>query len=214
MKFLKYLIFAILGLIGLLILIIIITPFVVDMDKYKDMAAKQISEELNRQISIEGISLSVFSGLGVSLDDLNIKDSVNFPGDFISLNSFEIKVKIIPLIFKKVEVDKIILVGPQISIKRDINDNWNFDDLINKFSNETNSTPNDNILNPLTVKANENSDIPAKLFISKLEIKDGTINFDDRKKGRISNIENINILVKNLFSEKPLDNPIYCHITW
>jgi len=204
LKTIKVLFFIALGLVGLLLLILIMTPLIIDMDKYKNMAAKRLGDELNREISIENISLSIFTGLGVSLNNLQIKDSKAFSGEFISIKSFDIKVKIIPLIFKNIEVEKIILNEPKITIKRDLNGNWNFDDIKQRFGNGTKSNNENNQQEPGKKAADPKGEVPTKLLVSKFAMKNGTIAFTDKKTNRTTKIKEINLFVKNIFSGEPI----------
>ena len=68
MKRLLKIISLILASIFLFILLgIIILPYIIDLNKYKDMAVRELGRSLNREVSIEDIKVTILTGIGIEL---------------------------------------------------------------------------------------------------------------------------------------------------
>lgn len=112
----------VLWIIGILIALIIITSVVVRIiftkEKLISMIQPRVEEALHRKVVIEDISPSIFRGLGVDIKGLKIS---NLPGfeqeDLFRIKNFSVRVKLLPLLKKRIEIRKIILDKPEIFIE-------------------------------------------------------------------------------------------------
>ncbi|HVP36981.1 MAG TPA: AsmA family protein [Terriglobales bacterium] len=105
--------------IALLIIVSIAVRLIFTKEKLIAMVQPQVEKALSRKVSIEDISPSIFSGLGVDIKGLEIS---NLPGyeqkDLFKIKNFSVRVKLWPLLKKRIEVRKIILDQPEIFIEK------------------------------------------------------------------------------------------------
>src|SRR5207249_2642168 len=75
-------------------------------DRLKALVIPPIEEATHRSVTIDDISISVFPGIAISIDNLRIS---NPPGtsfdrnDFVSLKNLKLNLKILPLFRKRME---------------------------------------------------------------------------------------------------------------
>ena len=108
----------------LLFIIIAIGVFVFavtfDANKYKDMLSEKIQEAIDKDVRIGNISLNVFPGLAFRLDGLAIKDKgESWDNIILSAGSIDASLKLMPLLKKDIEVERLKLRGLEIVIDKD-----------------------------------------------------------------------------------------------
>jgi AsmA protein len=88
------------GLLLLVVAALLIVPKFVNLQKYKPHIEKKVSEALGRPFSMGGdLHLSLFPWAGVALSDLHVGNPPGFTEkDFLSVRSFEVRVKLWPLL--------------------------------------------------------------------------------------------------------------------
>jgi AsmA protein len=137
-KVIKWVCIVLGGIVVLVILALLIIPAFVDIQKYKPHIEAQVSEATGRPFTLGGdLSLSLFPWAGVSLSDMRLGSPDGFAEkDFVTVKSFEVRVKLLPLIAKDIRVKRFSLAGPRIVLERleDGRVNW---EGIGKTSEET-----------------------------------------------------------------------------
>ncbi|MEG3638270.1 AsmA family protein [Magnetococcus sp. PR-3] len=120
------------GLIGLIVLIIVVLlaiPMFVDPNDHKQTIAEKVREATGRELSLNGdLNLSLFPWAGVTIDSAALGNPMGL-GDgqsMVKLNKIDVRMKLMPLLSKQVEVDRIIIDGLEANLIRDKNgrDNW------------------------------------------------------------------------------------------
>ena len=177
----------------------IILPYVIDLNKYKDIAVKELGRSLNREVSIEDIKLTILTGIGVELKNIKIKNQPVFSkGDLLTLDGIRFRIKLLPLIKGRIEFNKVIINKPTLLLEKNKKGDWNFSDLSGQDKSEKPA--------PKTLKKDDKSsfDLLSILLISDLELKNGSIRAND------INIRNMNIKVKDI----SIGNPIKIDASW
>lgn len=88
-------------------------------ERAKELAIEKISTALERRVTIEGVSLSFWGGLGVYLEDIKIDNPPEFEQPYLlTAAALDVKLSLIPLLFKRVEIDQVILEKPVIFMQR------------------------------------------------------------------------------------------------
>lgn len=88
-------------------------------EKIKEMAVERISSILDRQVTIDGISVSFLGGLGAYLEGIKISNPEGFrEAYFLDAKALDVKLQLLPLLKKQVAVDRLILVEPEIALRR------------------------------------------------------------------------------------------------
>lgn len=169
---LKIILFTVSGLIGLLVLAALALLFFVDANTYKPRLEAAASKALGMEVSIGGrLGIGFFPGLHLTLEDGHIR---NRGTDLISARRARLGIELLPLLQKKIRVDKIVLNRPAISIERDRDGKFNFQKL-------------------------EVSDKPLPVLdLAKVSFSDGTIAYTDQKSGQGFEAANCNLDLRHL----------------
>jgi AsmA protein len=89
----------------------------------------EIEEALQRKVAIGDIAIGIFKGIDIR--EFSIKESDGI-SDFVTCENFVLKFKLLPLLSRNVVIDKMILKGPDIRIKRNVDNTYNFSDIAKK----------------------------------------------------------------------------------
>ena len=113
------------------LVLVVLAPFMVNLDRYKGTILARVEPYLGRDIDFTHIELTILSGLGAEIQGLRVADNPRFSSaDFISLDSLQVRVELLPLLKKEIKVRKIILKGPMISVARNAGGEFSFDDIL------------------------------------------------------------------------------------
>jgi AsmA protein len=115
---------------AVLLLAVISLPFLINVDRFKPMLESELSTELNREVKLGNLKLSLFAG-EVSADDLSISEDQSFGKPaFIKASSLRVGAKIWPfLISRKLIVTYLTIDQPEIALVQAPAGNWNFSSL-------------------------------------------------------------------------------------
>jgi AsmA protein len=108
------------ALIVLLLIVLLVLPRFVDIQQYKPRIEERVSVATGRPFSLGGdLSLSLFPWAGVSFSDLHLGNPQGFQEkDFVSVKSFEIRVKLLPLLFKDIRIKRFVVDGARIVLEK------------------------------------------------------------------------------------------------
>ena len=126
----KYLGLALGLLIAALGALFFIVPSFIPSDVYKTRIEEQLSRELGRDIVISGeVRLSTFPVIRARTGALSVSNPDGFDRDTLAtLESLEARIKLLPLLSRRVEIASFTLVEPDIWLQRraDGQTNWTF----------------------------------------------------------------------------------------
>lgn len=178
---------------------IIILPYVIDLNKYKEIAVRELGRSLNRDVSIEDIRLTILTGIGIELKNIKVKNPPSFSkADLLALDGIRFRIKLLPLIKGRMEFNKVIINKPSLLLERNKKGDWNFSNISEKEK-----------LEKPAVKAAKETDkasfnLLAALLISDLELKGGSVKTD------VIKIKDMNIKVKDI----SIGSPIKIDASW
>ena len=127
---LKKLLMTISAFIAVLVVLVIIAGAIIFTRVDKTFVAARMSESLNRQVYVEKIDVSLFCVLsGIEVKNVavsNFKTPLELeslqgkpvqPGDvFAGMDAFRFKVKMLPLLARRVELKEVVLYSPVIHL--------------------------------------------------------------------------------------------------
>jgi len=203
-KVIKWLCIIVSGLLVLVIAALLIVPRFVDFQKYKPEIEKRVTEATGRPFTLGGdISFSLFPWAGVSLSDLHLGNPSDFKEkDFLSVKSFEVRVKLLPLLLRDIQVKRFLLEGPRIVLERNKKGRGNWEG-IGKPSGDTLAKPSKKIEKP--AEAEPGAGLPIKaLAVGEFAITKGTILWIDQVTGERKEISDVSLRLE----EVSLDHPI------
>ena len=120
----KFLIITASAVAVIVIALIAFVKIYVTPEKVKGFIIPFAEQSLNRKINIGEINISLLKGIG--LKDFAIKES-DGKTDFVKCKDFVLKFKLLPLLAKKVIVDELKVVSPEVYVQRDKDGRFNFE---------------------------------------------------------------------------------------
>ena len=121
----------VLGLVALLVVAIIVIPMVIDPNDYREQIQTEVKNSTGRDLTIGGdLKLSVFPWIGIEINQVALSNAKGFKApEFAKIELAEVKVKLLPLLSKQVEVSTVVLKGLQLNLEKNKSGQTNWDDL-------------------------------------------------------------------------------------
>jgi AsmA protein len=179
----------------LLIAAVVILPQVVDPNDYKDRIAALVTEQTGRKLKIQGnISLSVFPWLGVKLGTVELANAPGFEAPvFARIDQLQIRVRILPLLSKRVEADVVTVRGLTINLERNKNGQDNWRDLL-KAAPEKKSG-----------KGGPEPSMAGALMIGGVDVRDASVTWADQTSGNRFALTNLSFKTSEVTLVNPVD---------
>lgn len=156
----------------------------------KAVIITQMQEILHRPVQIDGF---VLTPNGMKLRGVKVLDNSGIPGGYLMVSDFAlITVKFAPLLRRRVELNDVKLVAPQIQFYRDERGIWNTADFF--VSSHTAETAK---------KSQGPFVLPFSLAADRTVIEGGVLNVSDRLLNRKFKFEKFNLTVKEFDMHKP-----------
>jgi len=161
-------------------------------EKVKAMAIEKISSALDREVSIEGISVSFWGGIGAYLENIKIANPDRFEHKyFLDAKALDVKLRFWPLLKKQVMVDRLILVEPEIVLHKLSDGTTNY-----KFGVVDSLAPE-----AVREKLTEESKLAVSaVSFENLAVKNGRLNYTDDS-------SNISVVVAGLKLDSKVETP-------
>ncbi len=109
---------------GALFIIVVVASVVFiksfDVKKYKPQIEQAVAENTGRSFTLgDDMDVSIFPWVGVKLSDLHLGNPDGFgQRDMLFVKHFEVRLKVIPLLSKKIEVKTFVLDTPKIYLEK------------------------------------------------------------------------------------------------
>ncbi|MEN8265198.1 MAG: AsmA family protein [Nitrospirota bacterium] len=154
----------------IIIVLFVLIKFYVTPERIKEFVVSTAEKSVNRKINIGEINISLLTGIGIK--EFAIKEA-DEKADFIRCNEFILKFKLLPLISKRVIVDELRLVSPDIRISRNKKGKYNFEDIGKK------EVPDKAVEEK---EGETDKGLPISLLLNKISISDAKFSFKDLMK--------------------------------
>ena len=175
------------GLMVLVVAALLSISWFLDVKRLKPQIAGRIQEAVGRPVTLDGDPRLTFLPLPtLKLADVHIGNPAGFDQpDFLYVKSFEMRVKLLPLFHKDVQVVSLSLEKPRIFLERNKSgmDNW-------EFVREKTETPQSNYgLSGFMVK--------------QISLAGGTLDFIDEASGKQQEIYDMQFDLKDVSLDRP-----------
>ncbi|MCP3940506.1 MAG: AsmA family protein [Desulfobacteraceae bacterium] len=202
--FMKWVLIIGVGLLVLIVGAVLLIPRFVDVQKYKPMVEKLVAEQTGRSFSMgDDITLSVFPWVGVSLSDIHLGNSKGFENtDMITVKRFEVRLKVMPLLSRRIEVSTFVLDTPRFFLEKAKNGKANWEDIGpgTKLKKEKAVSPKE----PGTVDPLD-ADLSIKsLIVGNFSILNGSVSYVDRATGLKKEVTNLDLVLNDISFDKPI----------
>jgi len=193
-------------IVGCLVVVIIaallLIPMFVDVQKYKPMLESKVSEATGRPFSVgDDLHLSLFPWAGVSFSDLRLGNPAGFSEkDFVTVKSFEVRIKLLPLLSKDIQIKRFVLDAPHIVLVKNKNGRTNWEQP-KQPSKETPTKKEEKA--PAGVKGG--LDLPIKaLTVGNLAVNNGSLIWIDHTSDTRKEITDLNLTLADVSMERPV----------
>jgi len=174
----------------LIIIAVFALPFFVDPNNFKPEIAAAVKDKTGRDLTLTGeLKLSIFPWLGISTGQMALGNAAGFQDQpFATLEESDIKVKLLPLLSKKIEVSRIVLKGLTLHLAKNPQGASNWDDLTTTDVTKTAAIP------PLNNSGEPNTgNALAVLAIGGIAVENARITWDDQRSGKHLFIKDLNL---------------------
>lgn len=175
---------------------IMLLPTLIDVQSFVPQIEKQISKVTGREFNINSnFDVTFFPFVSITCSDVHLGNPKGFPeGDFIKMDSFEARVRFLPLFKKELHFSRFVMGGVEVNLEKlgDGRINWDFRDLFKtKQGNRSLAKELPGWITP--------NDLTVKLFA----VTDGAVNWYDHKANDKRKAGEITLLAKHLKQQKP-----------
>ncbi|GHA12533.1 cell envelope biogenesis protein AsmA [Arenicella chitinivorans] len=191
LKLIKWIGSTMLALVLILVVAAVVIKSTVDPNDYRDELTALVKQKTGRDLALDGdLSISVFPWLGIRTEGLRFSQPSAIGGDMLAVKTAQLRVKFMPLLKKRVEVDTIVLESPHFRLVTLANGTDSFAGLMD----ETGSEPKP--ADPAAAVA---------LVVQGVRITDGSIRLEDRAAGTSTDITQLSLATGNLLGDSLAD---------
>lgn len=211
-RFIKWTALIICILIVICLVGLLVIPSFIEIDRYRPMIEERVSKAINRPFTINGgLKLRLFPVAALSFSDLHIGNPKGFKKkDFVSIKSFDVQVKLIPLLLSKdLQVTRFVMKDPKLVLirQKDGKVNWKFEPSKKKLQSKTKALElkrQETVLKKGQKPASPTR-IPIKaLSVDEFSVTNGAITWIDRLSGQKKGITEINLRLKDISFTRPI----------
>jgi len=176
----------------------------VDIQKYKPEIEKRVAEATGRPFTLGGdLSLSLFPWAGISISDLRLGNPSGFQEkDFVTIKSFEARVKLLPLISKDIQVKRFVMKGPRIVLEKSKDGKMSWEG-IGKPSDKAAPKAQKEEKEPVEKKTGQGLPIKS-LVVGEFAITEGNVLWIDQTKGERKEISEMDFILKDVSFDRPI----------
>lgn len=191
-KFLKYGVVPIVVGTFLLSLTLMLLPVLINVQKFLPEIEKQVTKSTGRPFSVgSDFGLTFFPWLSVTFSDMRLGNPEGFiAGDFVQIDSFEARVKLLPLLTNKIEVSRFVVSGLNVSLQREQNGKNNWE----RFSQSENGGSD--------LSRTVSSLFSKDFFVELLAVTGGSLSINDRQRDSDHQIDDLMIVINEFSSKK------------
>lgn len=145
----------------------------------KDWLAARVEAALGRTVSFEEVTVSLWGGFGARVTELRIADDPRFSEeDFVRADDAQVSIRILPALFGRYEVGRILLDRPTLTVIR-TTDGFNFDS-IGRRPGE--AAPGAKVPPAARPEGTETTPAgpPAAFLVARTEIREARLRYVDR----------------------------------
>jgi AsmA protein len=186
------------SVLGLLIVLVGATGIAIvllfDPNDYKDEITALIEQRTGRKLTLTGpITLSVFPWLGIEAGALALGNAPGFGSEpFLRSNKAAVRVRLLPLFRKTVEMDQLSLQEVRVDLARNKQGKTNWEDLVQSGGAGGG-------------KPHEESPLFAAFALGGIDLTNAEVHWQDRLKDEYYSVRGLNLKTGKILPDEPLD---------
>lgn len=203
-KMIKWVAIFVGGVFVLFVLAIILIPLFVDINHYKPQIQAQVTKATGRSMTLGGdLKLSLFPWVGISLSDLHFGNPEGFSEeDMVAVDDFRVKIKVLPLLSKKVEVKEFVLSGARVILETRKDGTTGWQDLGKAGAPSEPSAPEPE---PDTEASAKSGELPiADLKVGEFVITNSSLLWLDHKNDLRKEVKGFELILTDLSFDRPI----------
>ena len=180
----------------LLLVTVILIPILVNVQKYVPEIEKQVNKATGRAFSLgPDLGVSFFPWLSISFSDMKIGNPPGFSSDeFIKVRSFEARIKVLPLLRKRIEISRFVVGGLSVNLEKNASGQVNWE-----FGGEAESGKDSATSPPFSLGL-----LAEKLSFALLAVTDGQVKWHDSTQNVKYQVEDIMLLLNDFTPDRPV----------
>ena len=196
----------------IVLLIIAVLTFVVtfDANNYKTQITDQVENATGRDFSIDGdINLSIFPWVGIKIEKVSLGNEKGFSAKhFAAIEQLDVKVNVLPLLKKEVEINTIRLHGLDVSLEVAKNKSNNWSGLSQPAESGEAAAP---------IKDDDSAGKGEALTLQSLQVEgfefvDALIRYQDRSTDTSATVSELNLTTNEIQFDQPVEINFAAHI--
>jgi len=205
-------------LIGFLLLVLLAVAALLitfDANNYKDQIIEQAEQQTGREFKIDGdIQLSVFPWIGLKVEQVMLGNAQGFSErPFAEIAQLDVKVMMLPLLKKEVQVDKIRLHGLVMSLEVNAQGKNNWSDFSQTAAEDaTKDESIDDKKDGSVQPAQESGAVLAGLAVNGIELVDASFRWSDAKTNTSASISDLSLETSAISFDEPVDVEFNAHV--
>ena len=220
-KGVKYLFITIGGLALLFCAALLIVPHLIDVEQFKPRIEQLVTEKTGYPLKILGtIDLSVFPWVGLNFTDLVLNNPEDFQEKkFLNIKNFEARLKVLPLLSKRVEISRFIIDQPEVLLTRNDKGFWNWQGT-GSFSaagqkaatGKGDASPDQTESKPATQPEAPKQLGIESLLVGEFALTNGKVVVDDQLNKTTRELSDINLTLQDVSLDKPIFITLLAHL--
>jgi len=177
----------------------LIIPQFVDIKKYKPVIEEKVTQATGRSFALgDDMDLSIFPWVGVKLTDIHFGNPNGYAQkDMVSVKNFEVRLKVMPLLSKQIEVKTFVLDSPVIYLERQKDGTANWEGFGQAGTQKDKPEKE--------VPASSGQGMPiSSLQVDKFSIVNGQLIYKDMTSGLEKQISDFNLELADISLDKPV----------
>lgn len=181
--------------------VVVVVVMALDVDKLKPRIEKEVSAATGRTFTMgEKLDLSFFPWVGVALSDVKLGNPKGFSEpDFVSIQDFEVRLKLLPLLRKEIQVKRFVVRKPKIVLEKNAEGktSWDFKMPGGKTAVEKTDAPQE--------KVPSETALPLAMFeVQEFSITGGTAVWIDQKTKQRIDVSDLTLNLTDLSLDQPV----------
>ncbi len=209
-KPLKYILLCTAAVGILVVAAVVILSTLVDVQSYKPRIEQLVTEKTGYPLTLGGtMSLSLFPWVGLGFTDLKLDNPAGFSAKtFITIESFQARLKVLPLLSRKIEISSFVVKRPEIFLEKNPKGTWNWEKLEQSGKPSTAATEKQAPV-PATDN-NKQQPAPDKKFalqslmVGEFSITDGRVQINDTVNKLQREVANFTLQLDDVSLDKPI----------
>jgi uncharacterized protein involved in outer membrane biogenesis len=161
--------------------------------KIRQLIVAEAGKVLHREVRLKSVDLGVIKGLVV--EGLEVSEKPDFKaGVFAGVETFRLRIRLLPLLRKKVVIDEITVAGPSLAVVQLKPGVFNFSDLISAPAKAPEAK---------AAAVSAGLSLPFALQASEIALKEGRITYQDKVSGAQWRVAKLQGVIKDLSLAKP-----------